>query len=716
MAPNQQNAYNPAPTRTTMPYNITPYSPQPNNTMQSSLVSTQQDFAEALKQATMQAEPDHDLINWLAQQRDMKIQSDPSKYEGVTPTQDLISRQMALNPINSITPPAPAPSVSPDQAGQQLANMLRVVSQPTAPVNVQGQTPTGLSPTGIVRPTATPAPAPTAPSSMPSTMAGQIDYLTQKSMAGLDEKMPEMSAMTYEQATQQAGKEVNPQFEQMIKELVKGTDIDLEKRGLFNSPLASGIVAERTGQVKATQAQQVAQRASQLVQQSEEKVFREKQLYLQEKQMRTQAINDLLAQLSNRELSEAQITGIYRNVKTLQMQQFEADKEYKQASLALQAEQIAAQREAAAAQLKLSEAQLTGTYNGQQTLAARQLEYQQKQDAIASALQRVQVYGEVRTQADADLLGVPIGTGSFQAIQAGKELAQQAQIASQNLALQEGSLTGTYKGQDTLEAQKFKADEAYRDIQTKMAEAGLTGKYNGEETLEQKKFNLDQMTTAVNQAIARVQTIGYVASQEDAALLGVPVNTKTADALQAARALEQQKEIAMAQIASDEQMAANSLSASTSQNSFSKDMAIWQSTGKAPDSQVLRGYGIEPGTPYTGDFAEQLTKIQLDETQQGIADKQQLEEAGAQAMSEYGFPNQETGVVFAKFKEYGSKEIAMQMLEQNRDELASEGVDVGALERAFSQLWPNSTGTQSGLEKLLGFLLPGSEVNEILGK
>jgi hypothetical protein len=68
----------------------------------------------------------------------------------------------------------------------------------------------------------------------------------------------------------------------------------------------------------------------------------------------------------------------------------------------------------AALQQALSEAGLTGTYNGQQTLEAQQLESQQEQQQMDNAMNRINLMGYVDEYAS-QITGLPVGTKSWQA-------------------------------------------------------------------------------------------------------------------------------------------------------------------------------------------------------------------------------------------------------------------------------------------------------------
>ena len=91
----------------------------------------------------------------------------------------------------------------------------------------------------------------------------------------------------------------------------------------------------------------------------------------------------------NNALNEAGITGIYNGQETLAAKQLTLQK-------------------------ALGEAELLGTYNGQKTMAALQMEYEKNQRAIENAMNKVNLMGKVDAETS-KILGLPVGTPSWQA-------------------------------------------------------------------------------------------------------------------------------------------------------------------------------------------------------------------------------------------------------------------------------------------------------------
>jgi hypothetical protein len=146
-------------------------------------------------------------------------------------------------------------------------------------------------------------------------------------------------------------------------------------------------------------------------------------------------------------------------------------------------------------------------------------------------------------------------------------------------------LTGYYNGVPTFDREQF-------NTQTGLNEGQLTGIYNGSPTLEARN-------SAIDNALNSVQTMGYVSTQEQADLLGVPVGTPSAQAAQAAAQLK----------LSYSSMYNSNKNNKVNLSDFTKDMAIWEATGKAPNTPAMQYYGITPGTPWSEDAKAKLEEM-----------------------------------------------------------------------------------------------------------
>jgi hypothetical protein len=297
---------------------------------------------------------DYARLNNLAQQRDAKMASNPDAYGQFESTQDIINRYLPLA-----------------QQNEALARQKEALTR-----QLQEQ------------------------QSQPSEIDNIISLLTQLSQQPIQQ-------MSFEEAQQRASSELNPMYEDAARRLMQALNADMEQRGIYNSPLASGIMAEKQGQLSNDQIAAIAQRANTLIQNDAE-------MSLQEKQLRSNTLNSLLSSLIGREVNLANITGTYKGQPTFANQQFQA-------------------------QQALAEAELTGYLNGTRTLAGRAFDLQASTQALNNALNIVESLGQVTTQAQADLLGVPIGTPSWQARNAAEQRAHELQMFNLEMGLRRQS-------------------------------------------------------------------------------------------------------------------------------------------------------------------------------------------------------------------------------------------------------------------------------------
>ena len=226
-----------------------------------------------------------------------------------------------------------------------------------------------------------------------------------------------ISTMDYSDAQNQASSQLNPQYAQAAKTLSNSLDLDMEKRGIYNSPLASGIMTEKQSQLTDEKAQAIATLAGTIQQNNNS-------LSLQQAQLQSDTLSNLLSQLIGKQVSTAELTGIYNGTNTLAKDQYETN-------------------------TKLSEAELTGKYNGQTTLAATN-------QKISQALSSVELLGKVSTQEQATLLGVPIGTSTQAAKQAAAELQESIREFNADYSLQQAQLSASRAASSaSASAQKF---------------------------------------------------------------------------------------------------------------------------------------------------------------------------------------------------------------------------------------------------------------------
>lgn len=219
--------------------------------------------------------------------------------------------------------------------------------------------------------------------------------------------------MSYEQAQRRAQDELNPMYDKASQQLSEELNRDLEKRGIFNSPLASGIMTEKQGMLSNDQIAAIASRANEMIKD-------DRQLTLQEKQLQMDSLSKLLNTLIGRQMDEANLTGYYNGSPTLANQELSNNKSFQ-------------------------EAQLTGKYNGQQTLASQEMDLKAISERMNNTLNAVNVMGYVATEEQAKILGVPVGTPSYQAQEAAAD--RQFKLKIQSMQNYSRSLSASKKSQ-----------------------------------------------------------------------------------------------------------------------------------------------------------------------------------------------------------------------------------------------------------------------------
>ena len=308
--------------------------------------------AEIISLLTSGGAIDYGRLNNLVAERDAKIAANPELYGQFESTQSLLNKYLPIAQQN--------------ERLQELLNQQPLQQQPSTSVD------------------------------------SIIDLLTE--IASKPTR-----GMSFEEAQRRAREELDPMYADAARALAYGLDADMERRGLFNSPLAAGIMTEKQGQLSNDQIAAIAQRANQLIKNDQE-------MSLQEKQLRSNTLNSLLASLIGREANIAEFTGYYGGQPTLANQKFQTEKEF-------------------------GEAELTGNYKGQPTMASKAFDLQTRISQITNALNQVNAFGKVTTQEQADLLGVPVGTPSWQAQNAAAERQQEMQMFEREMSYRYSSLS-----------------------------------------------------------------------------------------------------------------------------------------------------------------------------------------------------------------------------------------------------------------------------------
>ena len=248
--------------------------------------------------------------------------------------------------------------------------------------------------------------------------------------------------------------------------------------------------------------------------------------------------------------------------------------------------------------------------------------------------------------------------------------------------------------------------EDQRDIQNRMAQNQLSLQERQimfEEARSMRDYNLMVDTTIFNQDLAersqafheqseiltnamnKVNTLGYVADQATADLLGVPVGTLSHATREAAANRQMQLKIANMTVASQER-------AEKSQN-INQLLAIWQTSGVAPPG--LENFGIQPG--------QSLHQTPIDELQNILAlgeiAEQNKESAKELAIpdiqSQFGTDKITAGAIYTIW-ENPTKDSAMADYSATLKDMKKDGIKTKLVLDAIDFKWDMEQGLDSG--------------------
>lgn len=231
---------------------------------------------------------------------------------------------------------------------------------------------------------------------------------------------------------------------------------------------------------------------------------------------------------------------------------------------------------------------------------------------------------------------------------------------------------------------------------------------NREYDLETQKLNLNRMQTEIEAALNRSSQFGRVTTATDAAILGVPVGTPTYEAEEAARERAHEVQIEKDRIAAQERMnnadiASRERIASQDRavqwarinnentlDNFSKDMQIWQATGKAPDTPAMKHYGIQPGTEWRMMNSEKLNELKAKIEQDEIASSQEMMSKLPIIQAAYGTDQLTATAIYGAW-ENPTLEAAIADFKANQPALKQQGIDTDLLWRVINSTWNPQT-------------------------
>jgi len=278
---------------------------------------------------------------------------------------------------------------------------------------------------------------------------------------------------------------------------------------------------------------------------------------------------------------------------------------------------------------------------------------------------------------------------------------QQAQM--QNLSALLSALTGQQGLYDTRQQTQFQNQLglAGLDLQRQAQDRAW---YIDQETLNLQRraqeFNEQQAQVQnerarINEALQRTQTLGRVANEQDAAVLGVPVGTPTFQAVEAAAQRQQQLDIVERQIAASMAELRTRLNFEAEQNRLAREaqsqsarisdlLRVWEATGVAPPG--LESLGIRPGQEYTPYLTpgQQIDQLQLEQMLNDLAEQRRMEQLTPVYQQNYSL-DPVTAQAMVSAMDNPTLESALADIKAHENQLRQMGVDTKKLRKAVEQ-------------------------------
>lgn len=442
---------------------------------------------------------------------------------------------------------------------------------------------------------------------------------------------PQANVMSMNDALLQAAQILNPKYDVAQRQMEQNLKQDQESRGLFFSPLGAQLSSDKLVDFNADKQSAFNEYARGLVTQSQDQANKQieqalaawsanaglaSNLMSNDQNAQNNSFNQWLeTQKLGSSTTSAAIDNISKVVNT--MNNMSADKSAAVADALKRAEIFGTVTNE-------TDAKILGVPVGTSTMDAKKINSSIATDsaardtaAIDAALKRAEVTGLINNEADAKILGVPVGTTTQQArvINADLDAKQQAgELAKVDAALkrldalgyvatdEDATLLGVPKGTNSLAAKTTAAQIKSMQLGDAINRANLTGTITnaddaallgvkvGTSTLEARKFYLEQEAAKIDAAMKKVDEVGYV-DKASAAILGIPVGTPT----MAARQLAQQLRIAKMEDAT--QRAGQRSGSGATASKINQLMDVWKVTGYAPAG--LESLGVKAGTPFT---------------------------------------------------------------------------------------------------------------------
>jgi len=190
------------------------------------------------------------------------------------------------------------------------------------------------------------------------------------------------TTLSFEDASSRAAAALNPLYNQQLQGTLKAVERDLIRRGFFGQMPSVPITREEAANVENARAAAIGSLANQMVGQSEQQALQAQQLAQNHWATQAQlALNALQNAQQQRQNKFSNALNLLTALAQIQSQKSRDELAWAQYNRPY--EQLT---QAEKAQIDMAKAGLTGTYQGQPTLEARQLDAQQQAQAFQNAL------------------------------------------------------------------------------------------------------------------------------------------------------------------------------------------------------------------------------------------------------------------------------------------------------------------------------------------
>ena len=208
--------------------------------------------------------------------------------------------------------------------------------------------------------------------------------------------------------------------------------------------------------------------------------------------------------------------------------------------------------------------------------------------------------------------------------------------------------------------------------------------FNQDLAMRQQIFN--EQSTALNNAMNKINTLGFVSDQATAELLGVPIGTPSSAAKEAALNRQMQLRIASMSVASQER--------AEKSNTINQLISLWQTSGKAPPG--LEAFGIQPG--------QSLHQTPVDDLQNILAlgeianqnKEKAMKEALPDIKAQFGTDGITAEAIYSVW-ENPTRDAAMADYKATLNKMKKDKVKTKLVLDAINFKWDKEFGMDSGL-------------------